>query len=284
MCSGDKTPTTSQSDAGTGTPGGTETPCPCADARITSETVATSPANRARTKVGVGEEVTLTYSLGSATWTITSGSGTLSPTSGSQTTFTADDNAGNVTISATGSGCTCTITLTVVQPSSVSMERKAGTNLEHTQGRPDCGWRGKQWIHPDDVNFYRIERREVDSQAVCTGSYTPFNGVYHGNYAGGFGPWSGVNVHDPAKGSQAAMTDRIYSGYTGAEATGAAPPFTVGTMYFPIVYQWRVIGNATIHSFPAIRQEHEIFSDGKCESRKGGNTEFCMHNDPTSTP
>ena len=50
-------------------------------------------------------------------------------------------------------------------------------------------------------------------------------------------------------------------------------------MYFPIVYQWRVIGNATIHDFPGIRQEHEIFTDGKCESRKGGNTEFNMYNE-----
>jgi hypothetical protein len=163
------------------------------------------------------------------------------------------------------------------------MERKPGTNLRHQNGRPDCGWLGKQWIHPDDVNFYNIERREVDSRSVCTGSYMPLNNKFHGNYTGGFGPWSGVNVHDPAKGSQAAMTDNIYSGYPGSAAVGTAPPFKVGTMYFPIVYQWRV-GTRPPHDLPEIRQEHEIFADGRCESRKGGNPEHTMYNDPTSTP
>jgi hypothetical protein len=163
------------------------------------------------------------------------------------------------------------------------MIRKPGTNLQHTAGVPDCGWRGKQWIHPNNVNFYNIQRREVDSRAVCTGSYMGFNNVFHGNYAGGFGPWSGVNLHDPANGSQAAMTDKIYSGNPGSAATGTAPPFNTGTMYFPIVYQWKV-GAGQPHDLPEIRQEHEIFADGRCESRKGGNTEHNMYNEATSTP
>jgi type VI secretion system secreted protein VgrG len=257
----------------------------CSGCTITSQTVATSPADRARTRIGVGEEVRLTVNPGPATWSITSGTGSLNPTRGSHTTvtYTADDTAGSVTITATGSGCSCTITFTVVAPSNTTMEKAPGTNLRHTNGRPDCGWKGKQWIHPDDVNFYNIERREVDSNAVCTGSYMPFNNVLHGNYPGGYGSWFGIDTHDPAKGSRAAMTDNIYSGDPGAGATGAAPPFNVGTMYFPIVYQWRV-GTGTAHNFPAIRQEHEIFANGRCESRKGGNTESTMYNDPTSTP
>lgn len=276
------TPPTSGASSGKSTDGGSGScPTPCT---ITSQTVATSPANRARTRIGVGEEVELTVNPAPATWAITSGGGTLTPNSGNQTTvtYTADDAAGPVTITATGAGCTCSITLTVVQPASVSMERKAGTNLEHTNGWPDCGWLGKQWIHPDDINFYNIERREVDSKSVGTGSYTSFNGNFHGGYTGGFGPWSGVNVHDPAKGSQAAMTDHIYSGYTGSVAVGTAPPFTVGTAHFPIVYQWRV-GTGAVHDFPGIRQEHEIFATGRCESRKGGNTEHALYSDPTST-
>ena len=71
---------------------------------------------------------------------------------------------------------------------------------------------------------------------------------------------------------------------TGAGATNAAPPFKVGTMFFPITIQWRTIGSANIHDFPVVRQEHEIFADGKCETRKGGLTESSKHTDPTSTP
>jgi len=257
---------------------------------LASQTVATSPANRARTKIGVGEEVKLTVTGNPATWAITSGSGTLSPSTGARTsvTFTADDKAQSVTVTATGSGCSCvnTITLTVVRPSSWRMKRKSGTNLKHTNGRPDCGWTGEMYLNPKDVNFYRVEVRELDSEAVCTGSYTPFNGVKHGNYPAPdhASAWLTAGTHTDADGNKVNMIDNIYSGDPGSGATNAAPPFKVGTMYFPITFQWRVKGKATKHNFPVVRQEHEIFANGKCESKKGGNPESCMHSDPTSTP
>ncbi len=285
MCWDKKTPAPSESNAGTCPPGSTSATCPCAGASISSETVATSPANRARTRIGVGEEVTLTYSLGSATWTIASGAGTLSPSSGAQTTFTATDVAGSVTVSATGAGCTATIALTVVAPSGWSMRRKTGTNLKHINGRPSCGWKGIKYLHPNDVNFYNLETRELDSKAVATGCYNPsHHDKYHGNYPPPerAGPWITIVSHTDAGGSGYGGTDTVYSGYPPTGATGTAPPFTTGDYYWPIVQQWQVVGLATVHSFPTVRQEHEIFADGKCESRKGGNTERTMYNDPDS--
>ncbi len=258
-------------------------PTPCT---ITSETVATSPADRARKRIAVGEEVKLTVSPGPATWAITSGGGTLSPSSGSHTTvtYTAGDTAGSVTITATPStGGSCTITLTVVAPATWTMKRKSGTNLKHSAGRPDCGWKGIVYVHPDDVNFYNIEIREKDSQAVADGSYSVFNDVWHGNYPlpDRVGPWIPIVSHTDADGSGYGGADSVYSGDPGAARTGAAPPFTVGTMYFPITRQWKV-GTGAAHDFAVIRQEHEIFDDGKCESRKAGNTESRMYNDPAS--
>jgi hypothetical protein len=255
---------------------------------LTSQTVATSPANRARTKIGVGEEVNLTVKGNPATWTITSGKGTLSPNTGARTSvkFTADDSAGSVTITATGSGCSCvnTITFTVVRPADWTMKRTAGTNLRHTNGRPDCGWLGTMFLHPNDVNFYRVETREQNSRATCTGSYMPFNNIHHQPATQTESAFFGMAGHTDADGSQVALNDNIYSGDPGAAATNAAPPFKVGTMFFPIVWQWRVLGSANIHDFATVRQEHEIFSDGKCVSKKGGNPESSMHTDPTSTP
>jgi hypothetical protein len=32
-----------------------------------------------------------------------------------------------------------------------------------------------------------------------------------------------------------------------------------------------------------VRQEHEIFADGRCESRKGSHTERTMYNDSASS-
>lgn len=261
---------------------------PCPSCTISSQTVATSPSNRARNRIGVGEEVDLTVSPGPATWAITSGGGTLSPASGSQTTvtFTAGDTAGSVTIRATGAGCSCDIPFTVVEPSSWTMMRRPGSGLRHTQGRPNCGWQGSMYVHPNDVNFYRVETREVDSLSIATGSYNP---SHHGQYHGSYPPpdrvseWFPITRHSESAGSTDGSVDDIYSGFPGTRAAGSAPPFNVGSYYWPITMQWRVVGSTAVHNFPGVRQKHEIYADGRCESRKGGHTEHCMYNDPTST-
>jgi len=247
--------------------------------------------NRARTRIGVGEKVRLTVNPGPATWAITSGTGKLNPSRGSHTkvTYTAGDTKGNVTITATGSGCTCTITLTVVEPSGWTMKKASGTNLKHTHapthGRPDCGWKGIMWVHPNDVNFYYIKTRELDSLSVATGSYNP---SHHGKWHGGYplpdraSAWFPIILYIASRGSKVAMVDEIYSGYPSSAATGTAPPFNVGSYYWPITWQWRV-GTGAARNFPVQRQEHQIFATGRCESRKGGHTEHTMYNEPAST-
>ena len=251
---------------------------------ITSQTVATSPAVRARTRVGVGEEVDLTVSPDPATWTIISGRGTLTPSAGSvaKVTFAASDAAGSVTIKATAPSGDATITLTVVEPSSWSMERKPGSSLRHTAGRPDCGWKGIMYVHPDDVNFYNIETREKDSQYAGTGSSAGANGTYHGNYPppDGASDWFPITRHAPGAGSTDDVPDTIYSG-DDPTATGNAPPFNAGSGHFPITMQWRV-GTGAPKNFPVRNQEDEVFANGRCEMRKGGNTEHTMYNDAPS--
>lgn len=259
----------------------------CTSCTISSQTVATSPANRARTRIGVGEEVRLTVSPGPATWAITSGAGNLSPSRGSHTsvTYTASDTGGSVTVTATGAGCSCTMTFTVVQPSAWRMRRRSRTNLRHRNGRPDCGWLGMLYVRPTDVNFYNIEIQEVDSLCQATGAYSVWhNRVWHGNYPppDRVSAWIPITGHSSAHGSNWGGSDTIYSGDPGGAATGTAPSFTVGEHYFAITMQWKV-GSGSAHRFTAVRQEAEIFATGRCEMRKGGNTEHTMYSDPTST-
>ncbi|MEP6901791.1 MAG: hypothetical protein ABJA66_08580, partial [Actinomycetota bacterium] len=260
---------------------------PCHPAcTLASQTIATSPANRARTKIGVGEEVKLTVTGNPATWAITSGTGKLSPSTGTQSsvTFTADDNAGSVTITATGSGCSCTntITLNVIQPSDWTQKLNSGTKT-HKAGRPHVGWKGTWYVHPNDVNFYRIQFREMDSQYVGTGSYISYTGDWHGNYPlpERASSWFTITMtnHTNANGSKVNAVDSVDTGDPGAAVTGAAPPFKKGSGYFPITMQWRV-GTGTAKSFAATRQEDEIFDTGLCESRKGGETVSNKYNDP----
>ena len=257
---------------------------------ITSQTFKSSPADRTRTRVGVGEEVTISVTGNPATWEI-SGGGTISPSTGTQNsvTFTAGETAATVTITATGSGCSCSnvITFTVVEPSDLTMRRKGGL-VEHNNPWPDCGWTGLMYVHPNDVNFYRLQIRELDSRAVTTGSYNvpTFTGVYHGNYPppSRASAWLALTSHTDRHGSKAAAEDHIYSGFPGTAATNAAPPFNVGTMHFPMTWQWRVRGSSTRprRNFPGFRQRHRITAEGRCSSSKAGNTESALYSDPTS--
>jgi hypothetical protein len=278
----DAGPARAPADAGPGAPAAPAAPA-ASCCTITTETIATSPANRARTKFGVGEPVKVTSAPGAKNWSVT-GDGTVVPSFGTTTAvFIAGDTAGPVKVTATAGPCVCSVDFTVVAPASWTMERQPGTNVRHRKGRPDCGWKGLTWFHPDDVNFQMVQDREKDSTAVTSGAYnTPtFIGAKHGNYAGGFSGWFGLTRHQAAKGTTDDAPDTIYSGDPGPAATGATVPFKVGTLSFPITLQWRV-GSKPEHDFPTVNQEHEIFSAGTCDSRKGGHTESTLFSDGTS--
>jgi hypothetical protein len=211
----------------------------------------------------------------------------MSATSGSSIKFTAGDKNESVTINAAGSHGSCSITFQVIIPTSMSMKRKSGTNLKHQNGRPDCGWLGTIFVHPNDVNFYRVEIREKDSQAITSGAYNVFRGVWHGNYPppNRVSSWVPLVKHSDSDGSSVgnSISDNIYSGDPGG-AAGNNPPFTVGTMYFDMTWQWRVVAGRNIKNFPAFRQSHEITAAGLCKSSKAGHSEQCNYSDPTSTP
>ncbi len=253
---------------------------------IKSLTVATSPAKRTRTKIGVGEEVDLTVDPGPATWAITSGGGKLSP-AGSQTTvrFTASDKAEKVVVTATGAGCSCTITLEVVRPSGWTMKRKAKTALRHSANRPTTGWLGIMYVHPNDVNFYRVETREKDSSYTGTGSYKGYNGSKHGSYPAPdyASEWFLLNAHTEADGTTDNAPDQIYTGDPGPKVTGAKPPFVEGKGSFPITIQWRIVGEKSIFDFAAVTQSDEIVATGVCKSVKGGHPEKTNWDDPASS-
>jgi uncharacterized Zn-binding protein involved in type VI secretion len=268
------------------TPASGETPPePAPTATITSQTVARSPSDRTRTKLGVGEEVRLTYSLGEASWEI-SGDGELSSASGSQVTFTAADHAGNITITATGGGTSAEISFEVIIPESWHMYKKSGTNVEHNVGHPDCGFQMIAYLHPNDVNFYRVEVRETDSRAVSTGSYNagPFANQFHGNYPlpNQVSAWMPASNHTERYGTSIGGVDHVYSGYPAPAVVGTAPPFATGTKEYPIRWQWHVVSRPRVSDLPATRQRHVIAADGRCTTSKAGYSGSALFSDPTS--
>ncbi len=256
-------------------PPGGSAPCPppCTPCTLSSETVATSPANRARTKIGVGEEVVVTVSPAeSVTWSV-AGGGTVSPASGTQTTFTAGERASTSVVKARrADGCECTITFTVIEPSGATIDRAPGTGIHHVHGTPSAGFRGQPFIQPDDVSFENIEIREGSVAGVGTGHFSSVHGRVHP-----VGSWVTVGSVVAGKGSRVDGIDTIRG-----VIPGPGPPFVPGTFDWPIPWEFRVAGGAG-KAFATLTHHMSIDAAGTFTISKGGTSVTAALNDPTSS-
>jgi hypothetical protein len=208
-------------------------------ATIANETVAIDPGPRTRTKIAVGEEVTLTYSAGNANWQTTAG--TLSAKRGVSVTLTAPDTARTVTVTAGKA----TITFDVIAPKDVLMERYPSTGISHTKDRPDIGMLTTAFLQPDTVNFYNIKHREVDARAFATGVYKPFDGIGHDANP------KTIRMQDvvvAGKGTQSRIQDKVCSG-----DPATLPPFETGQILYVIPYEYQV-GTGPFHRFTSVVQ------------------------------
>src|ERR1039458_4972479 len=146
--------------------------------RIDSQCVATTPPNRDRTTIGVGEAVNLTacgVPPGDVTWTL-SGGGKLSTTNQPTTTFTAPDTASTSVVTVHFNGGSCDKPFNVIQPGSLLFTNYPGFK---TCFCPDAQHSGF-WINyyadvyaqPDTVNFSAISLYESGAVSQCTGWYS----------------------------------------------------------------------------------------------------------------
>jgi hypothetical protein len=249
----------------------------CKTCTITSETVVTAPANRARTTIGVGEEVNLTCSNSSVGWSVT-GDAVLNG-GGASATLQAGSTAGAVVVTATGPTCTCSITFNVITPSDPLMQPAPGYDLKHHSGRPDCGYYGEFYLPPDTVSFKNLEVREKNSKCVAEGFYIKFNNITHQPAGQTESGWFTMNDCVSGKGTPANLDDTIYSGDPG----GAGPPFEAGTMTFPIVWEYRVRGGAAT-ALKQFEQKHVVDATGKCTTAKDGASASRVPGDPDGNP
>jgi len=248
---------------------------PCSKAKITVKAQAVRPSKRDRTTVGVGEQIDLTYSLGSANWTTSHG--TLTSPTGAMVTFQAPDRAATVRIEATGGGCTCTVTFTVIEPSSVLMQRAPGTGIFHDNGIPSVGIKAEIFLQPDTVSFQFIEISEDDCPGLVTGYFvgTPLDGIRHG--AHGAGTWVRVGSPVAGKGSKVVAQDTASSGHC-----NFGTPYAAGTFDWPIPWKFRLNGGAD-KVFATVHQRFTINAAGDMTVSKAGATGSAKLNDPSST-
>ena len=134
-------------------------------------TVATTPTDRHRTTLGIGEEVDLTISPSSASpiaWYIwpQTGGGTLSSSSGSSTRLTTIKSPSNPEIYVLIGGdfdfcCECNVSFSVLAPTGFT----TSTNSSPGVGTPGLNEIGQYTIYnvdvtPAEVSFYSVEFRE----------------------------------------------------------------------------------------------------------------------------
>jgi outer membrane protein OmpA-like peptidoglycan-associated protein len=243
---------------------------------ITSETVLTSPGSRARTSIGVGEDVKLTHSLGSAAWVTTAG--TLSSNKGAGVILTAPDTKQTVTVSAGGA----TIVFRIIAPTDVSMTKITNT-IKHNLNKPDSGILADVFLLPDSVNFRNVTYRELDVVGVPNAGA----GAYSCNtFKGGHCTPAGLTPCGDkfltttvvaGKGTKSVLGDCAYSGHC-----GGSPPFTPGFIIVVIPYEYKV-GAGPFRKFATIIQIHILGSDkSTLLTSKAGATGTTTVTSPTS--
>lgn len=231
---------------------------------ITSETVVTSPGSRARTTVGVGEEVNLTHSSGNVATAWATTAGTLSANVGATVLFSAPDTAQTVTVTAD----TATIDFTIIAPDDVHMDNVGGS-VKHHLNLPDSGILADVFLLPDNVNFNKVTYRELDVVGIATSGAYSCNTFKGGHCSpAGLGPCGDKSLTTTViagKGTKSVLGDCAYSGHC-----GGLPPFAPGIIGLFIPYEYKV-GTGSFRRFATVFQVHSLGADASTlTTRKAG--------------
>lgn len=232
--------------------------------KLESQTDATIPSNRTRTKLGVGETVKLTLqpsSLAAVSWSLT-GKGTLTSRAGNPITYTAYERAVPApSITATYKGVSQSVSFTIVEPSAVVIRQKDGTGIWHVYGRPFCGFKGWMYLTPADVSFENVEIFEGSATASCTGYFEYQEGLVHNQSPA----WVSVGSVADGIGSKVDGTDTIQGD------SDNHTPYIDGTFTWPIPWHFRV-GSGEGKQFKIVNQVKTIDEFGTLSISKGDTT------------
>ncbi len=212
-------------------------------------------ANRVAGSYGIGEVVAVSCTvtgggtiagLGGVSYKITQGSGALAgaaPAAGT-VTFTAAGKVETVKISAFGQNAPnqelAVAGLNIVAPTSLKFVKNS--NVFHTHGQADAGFRGNIFLQPPGVSYQNLEVREGEFKGVGSGYYAAQNNMVHPATA------AAVAI---VNGNQVNGMDTIYSGNQG-------PPWSAGKFEWNIPWQYRIVGTNDWTTFAYANHVQEI--------------------------
>jgi hypothetical protein len=208
-------------------------------------TIATTPTDLTRVKLGVGEQTSLSMIPAppcEVTWTV-SGGGTLSASTGSSVVFTAHYRASVSTVTAWVNEVSFSVVYTVVEPSSVTGVKLQ--EISYPAGTYGSGMSLRIIVNPIDVSFRNVEMRELPGPAT--------------NVFGYFTQFTAASLaHEPEPlwtplGSDNGLTDNV-------ETRNRLPPYSPGGFEWQIPTRWRVvnIGSSEANVPPAVLQQFRI--------------------------
>jgi len=239
---------------------------------IHSETEATVPANRARTQVGVGEQVdiTTTPELQTVTWSV-SGGGSLDSTDDVSTIFTAPDTVANCLITANFEGNYFTKEFSVLAPTGiVSAQIESTTHF-------DLGYAAARMhlypiiIGPTNVSFYNVQCVEVGTDASNITGYFLTN-TPPSHIGNGADEWFQLDQAN-------AWPDT----WDWASSYGWPSPWSSGSYTWDIPAQWKVVGSSETNSMTGWNQVHSIDANGTVTVQKFGHNVTRTTNDVITT-
>jgi hypothetical protein len=232
--------------------------------QLVSQCWASTPTNRARTTIGVGETVNVFFQPSlpiNVNWTISAGS--LTSTSGPGTWLIAPSNATTTTITASIGRQSVSIPFTVVEPSGVDHVTFRGTD-SLSKNVAGAGMYMNVYIAPINVSFYRVSMLEVTNAATSvTGYFTSHWPSPHDTVAGA-GKWHPI-------GQDNLVGDGMdHCSYWGSSLL--PPPWSPGGSFtWPIPGEWK-IGNGPTNSLSWSDQTFSLNANGTMTITKFGHS------------
>lgn len=178
---------------------------------LTHETLEPCPGESTnRTILGVGEKVLVGVQPGlpDLNWSL-EGPGELSTLVGNPTLFTAADETGEATVTASGGGLSFSVTFGVLQPGALTVVGVSNEIYKCTGSIPPTsfyvGYHARIYVLPDVVNFSAISLFEGYAAPVTTRYLTNFSFVVHETN----GPHSVACCPIPGKGTAMVPLDQV---------------------------------------------------------------------------
>lgn len=243
-------------------------------------------SGRSKKKFGVGEQIDLDVktnhpvaAITNMQWSVEAGNAAqLLPHAAKdgKGTFKAGDTGEHVTLSLKNADTNQVITrkkFEIVEPTDKTFMKKA-SNIAHTHGQPDVGFKGEIYLRPKKVSFAGIRIRENTVAGIGTGYYLAWNGIAHPITAG-----LGIPVAVPtsaSEGSKALGQDTVYSGYFPGKAVER------GEFTWNIPWEFKV-GTGPWKQYTIATHHQHVNKHGKTTIGKKGAGPFSKRlNEPTT--